>query len=636
MLKEVRFEEKTIDELKDLEFIIPSYQRGYRWEKTQICNLLDDIKQYYDYGEKRYYYIQPIIIKKVENEENKYVLIDGQQRLTTIYMIAVYLLCNTNIENEIYSIEYETIKDKDNNENTLDLQEKIKEYVEDNDKNELETLNEYYYNLAIKSIKEWYANRGELENKKREFWDFIKKQVKVIWYELENGDNENEAFIRINTNNIKLTQADLVKAEFLRKKVIKSAREWDEIENRLFDQSFWYFISNQKTDDRMSELLSIVIQSNYDKEKFKNDSDENKIYNMLKKQIDETNNQNCRKPWKNIVEVMDILNEWYEDIELYNLIGYLILIGEKNVIVEYIQEYKNANKRIEVKEKILKTIKNKIFNVKDSSKEAESIKRIDDVKEYLKNLDYDDNKEKIKKILILHNILTLNSLKDKKIRFPFEKYKDSYYQDGKQVKWDIEHIHSQHDKALEDNEDKEEYINYLKISYINDSIAKRRESTYLNEKLEQIEELKNINNNNIKETAQEKGLEKILEENFEMNSIGNLALLDSKTNRSYQDSLFMQKREEIIKKDEIGFVPICTKKAFLKAYLTEDNDEDKLMQFFEWREKDFNSYLNDMAKKIFEKIFKKRIKGYKYGERGINKKYKGKIRRKSRRYIRNY
>ena len=248
---------------------------------------------------------------------------------------------------------------------------------------------------------------------------------------MENGDNENEAFIRINTNNIKLTQADLVKAEFLRKKVIKSAREWDEIENRLFDQSFWYFMSNQKTDDRMSELLSIVIQSNYDNEKFKNDSDENKIYNILKKQIDETNKQNCRKPWKNIVEVMDILNEWYEDIELYNLIGYLILIGEKNVIVEYIQEYKNANKRIEVKEKILRTIKNKIFSVKDNSREVESIKRIDDVKEYLKNLDYDDNKEKIKKILILHNILTLNSLKDKKIRFPFEKYKDSYYQDGK-------------------------------------------------------------------------------------------------------------------------------------------------------------------------------------------------------------
>ena len=48
MLKEVRFEEKTIDELKNLDFIIPSYQRGYRWEKTQVCNLLDDIKQYYD------------------------------------------------------------------------------------------------------------------------------------------------------------------------------------------------------------------------------------------------------------------------------------------------------------------------------------------------------------------------------------------------------------------------------------------------------------------------------------------------------------------------------------------------------------------------------------------------------------
>ena len=58
-----------------------------------------------------------------------------------------------------------------------------------------------------------------MHSREIDFLDFIKNNVKVIWYELDENDkdNENEAFIRINTNKIKLTQADLVKAEFLRK-----------------------------------------------------------------------------------------------------------------------------------------------------------------------------------------------------------------------------------------------------------------------------------------------------------------------------------------------------------------------------------------------------------------------------------
>ena len=61
-------------------FYIPSYQRGYRWSETEVVRLLDDIYQ----NGKKNYCLQPVVVRK---KEDQHELIDGQQRLTTLYLI---------------------------------------------------------------------------------------------------------------------------------------------------------------------------------------------------------------------------------------------------------------------------------------------------------------------------------------------------------------------------------------------------------------------------------------------------------------------------------------------------------------------------------------------------------------------
>ena len=77
MTKEITLEDKLVGEIEG-EFIIPSYQRGYRWERKQVETLLNDIM---DNGDKPYC-LQPVVVRK--RDDGKFELIDGQQRLTTI------------------------------------------------------------------------------------------------------------------------------------------------------------------------------------------------------------------------------------------------------------------------------------------------------------------------------------------------------------------------------------------------------------------------------------------------------------------------------------------------------------------------------------------------------------------------
>ena len=101
---------KSIAELSGLSFSIPAYQRGYRWEKKQIKQLLNDLKEFADTLEKAimddeleedsskrthvtnvgFYCLQPLAVMPIKNEQGEviqYEVIDGQQRLTTIFLI---------------------------------------------------------------------------------------------------------------------------------------------------------------------------------------------------------------------------------------------------------------------------------------------------------------------------------------------------------------------------------------------------------------------------------------------------------------------------------------------------------------------------------------------------------------------
>ena len=82
-------------------FEIPDYQRGYRWGKTEVTDLLDDIMDIVESGRSQDevkilcdahpYCLQPIAFDTKNEEDGKMIVVDGQQRLTTIFLILKYI-----------------------------------------------------------------------------------------------------------------------------------------------------------------------------------------------------------------------------------------------------------------------------------------------------------------------------------------------------------------------------------------------------------------------------------------------------------------------------------------------------------------------------------------------------------------
>ena len=80
---------KSITELEGNKFWIPAYQRGFRWTRQQIKELVEDLDEFIRDLKRNAYCLQPVVIKATTKEDigNCYEVIDGQQRLTALYLI---------------------------------------------------------------------------------------------------------------------------------------------------------------------------------------------------------------------------------------------------------------------------------------------------------------------------------------------------------------------------------------------------------------------------------------------------------------------------------------------------------------------------------------------------------------------
>ena len=78
---------KSIDDFrKNTQFYIPSYQRGYRWKAKQVSQLINDIISFQQTEKTPFYFLQALAVANDE-KNNRYNVVDGQQRLTTIKLI---------------------------------------------------------------------------------------------------------------------------------------------------------------------------------------------------------------------------------------------------------------------------------------------------------------------------------------------------------------------------------------------------------------------------------------------------------------------------------------------------------------------------------------------------------------------
>ena len=74
---------------EDFWFVIPEYQRPYVWQKDNIEELIEDLYYAFENKEDNDYFLGSLVLKSTNNPNfNEYEVLDGQQRLTTVTILA--------------------------------------------------------------------------------------------------------------------------------------------------------------------------------------------------------------------------------------------------------------------------------------------------------------------------------------------------------------------------------------------------------------------------------------------------------------------------------------------------------------------------------------------------------------------
>lgn len=570
---------KNIKDILGCKFYVPSYQRGYRWNKQQVIDLLEDIWEFSQKNELKkdeFYCLQPIVVKKMDGLEEKWEVIDGQQRLTTIYIILTYIKQNILPKAATtFSLEFETRKGSELFLKNIDAERKD------------ENIDYYHIFSALQNATEWFESKGDETSVAIEVYNKLLNQTKFIWYQINDDVDPIDIFTRINLGKIPLTNSELIKALFLKKdnfgseserekvhlKQLEIANEWDQIEYSLQNDEFWYFICNgleeyeariefifnmmsreiNKTfeasiSEKHNEFFSFLVFSKLFKEEEQRIKEENLPYH--KSPIDNL--------WLRIKRYFMTFEEWFNNRELYHLIGYLVTVGVK------IDEIKKDTETM-TKSELIEYLNYRIRN---------SILAKEDIEEW----DYNKDRKKIKNILLLFNVISLVENEKSNLRFPFDRFKIE--------KWDIEHIHAVNSEMPNDTKHR---FDWLKATQ--DEI----DDVTISDGIKEFIKNDLISDDNAFASLYDEILT-TYGDNEDINNISNLTLLDAATNRSYKNAIFPIKRKIILKNDREGtFIPICTKNVFLKYY----SEDIKQMTF--WGNDDRECYL---------KVIKETLKKY--------------------------
>ena len=255
----MNFTIKPFKELLGMHFNIPNYQRGYRWEKEHVHALLNDLQEFAlkDNKDKdEFYCLQPIVVRKniflsQEQRHDIYDLLDGQQRLTTLWII---------LNNENFKVLWNA---SDRNHTTLyDMQfesrDDLMKKAIDLNVDCLQNIDLYYLRQTVLAVDEWIEAGGDVQ----EIVNILvpksinKPNTRVIWYDLTNqiatdGANQTssfDVFSRLNYGKISLSDTELIKAlmlqsdlypdtneaygrQAMKERLFRISTEWDRMEN---------------------------------------------------------------------------------------------------------------------------------------------------------------------------------------------------------------------------------------------------------------------------------------------------------------------------------------------------------------------------------------------------------------------
>ncbi len=605
-------------------FFVPAYQRGYRWSKTQVERLIEDLVEFnteVGSNSEDFYCLQPLVTKPVDvtkypQLEGYREVIDGQQRLTTILLMlqAIHSLIrlkdpdesdNATLYPRRYIIKYET---RESSEDWLKIIKDIRS-IDENLSKELMGKNCDYSHLvevycsAYKKLENWEAEDLDA------FRKLIYKRVRFIPYTPRSGNN-NDIFDDINAGRIDLNNAELIKALLVQESNLKGhqeeehrlnaiALEWDAVERTLQDKEFWGFIYSSSHPFTYDTHIEYLFDLKYEKTEEKEDNEYytfdqvNAIFKNAKVEGEDIL-ETAAEVWKGIKEIFDTLVEWYNRRPLYHRIGYLLEYGKKENVLSLIEGLKGKKK-----DEQIAALDEKIKLSVDSIS-AEKL--------------FHGNSE-LSQMLFLYNVLAEDRRISSTARFSFADYKDVRKE---RHGWDQEHIASRTDfNAKKDDHKKfaREMIGFFtgKVFGETDEInlvdedkenLNQEESDIVHRLIEagnadeyELEKLEKLYNDilssfktqedGFNESALMANKEKIANEK---DFIWNFVLLNAGTNRGYGNSLFPVKRKRILNDEYEVYTPVGTRNVFEKAY------SRKLTNMMAWTREDAKAYWEELCK----------------------------------------
>lgn len=601
-------------ELKGKTYVIPFQQRGYKWTSSNVEELLCDLREFIEDAnpQKCIYCLQPLAIVSVG--ENRYTVLDGQQRLTTLYLLYKYLYGEPP-----YEFDYERDIDDDITMSRTTFLATVESISEEQASAKIDF---FYIHNAYKHIgkvfMDWAkqsANSIEVTAVNVELAKHINmfktllegnggKSLNVIWYEVV-GDKEkqHEIFSNLNSGKIHLTNTELIKALLLNsvsglpgKEQNEAAAIFEQIERYMQNDNFWYMFNASELRNgqtRMDFLFNLVAnckQSDYEIDarwSFRN-------------YFSKPEKGSLSDKWKQVRHTFLRLKDMYDDIYCYHYIGFLTYNSNDNTLnsTKEFLALSRKSTHSEFVEKLKQEIKSILR------------KRHDKITDYT----YDKSKKKdLRLLFVMHNVETilqkyasLNGNEKLQLQTGFERFPFELLH---KQNWDIEHIASNTDADFKNPEDRESWLESIKTDlgdkYPTDLVGDLELRYNKTKKKDDFNVLyKTIMHkvdDDIADVIKEDG-----KDGKDKMQVGNITLLDSHTNRSYHNALFPRKRRYVIVANGLMdiednyeknisklYIPPCTLSVFTKAY-----NKGADLTLNAWTQSDADAYVADMEQKL--------------------------------------
>jgi hypothetical protein len=538
-------------------FRVARYQRGYRWGRPEVERLLNDI---WENGDKDYS-LQPVVVK--QDGENAWELVDGQQRLTTLYLIFVFMQ-RAGLKNvgPPYTITYDTRPGSETY-----LQELDAALAESN-------IDFFHIYAAYDCVRAWFERQGPTALKRQLVADnlfrYLCERVRVIWYEAPKGLDSTTLFTRLNVGKSPLTDAELFKALLLSRshggagttdRTHEIAAQWDGIERDLQHPDVWAFIADEEANDsptRITLLLDALAGGPRGRARPRFHT-----FDVLREKVETSS---PKAVWDQVVDLHALVLGWFENRDHYHKIGYLVAVGQRfSDLVALAAGRTKSSFEAVLDERIRDSLDLTPSGVTALSYEM------------------DAHKEKCGRLLLLMNVETV-----RRVRHSSERYSFRLHALGD---WSLEHIHAQqaegltkaeqwkewlrlHRDALEDLPSVDEARREALLARI-DAVGEKVERQVFQDLARDIAAAFTVADASTSASA------------HSVHSVTNLALLASGHNSALSNAVFEVKRRRIIELDRKGeHIPVCTRQVFLKYY----TDADAQQVHF-WSTQDREAYL---------------------------------------------